>query len=64
MTSKSDLEKLLKKVRSNFRFEYVGGGYFRDKKVPQGVRADILHGSEVLDEFCAEVLRQCTMSND
>jgi hypothetical protein len=56
--SKSELEILLNKVKSSFRFEYVGGGYFRDKNVPRGTRADILHGTEVLDEFCSELLKQ------
>ncbi len=60
MNSRSELEDFLKKARSNFRFEYVGGGYFRDKNVPEGVKADILHGSEILDEFCAELIRQKT----
>ena len=58
MNSKSELEDFLNKVRSSFRFEYVGGGYFRDRTVPKGTRADTLHGSEVLDEFCAEVIKQ------
>ena len=56
--SKSELENLLNKVRSRFRFEYVGGGYFRDKNVPKGTKADILHGSEILDEFCSELIKQ------
>jgi hypothetical protein len=49
--SKSEFENLLNKVRSSFRFEYVGGGYFRDKNVPEGIKADILHGSEILKNF-------------
>jgi hypothetical protein len=60
--SKGELENLLNKVRSDFRFEYVGGGYFRDKNVPQGTRADILHGSQVLDEFCSELIKQYSPS--
>jgi hypothetical protein len=55
---KSDFENLLNRVKSNFRFEYVGGGYFRDKNVPQGTKADILHGTEILDEFCSELIKQ------
>jgi len=58
MNSKSELEDFLNKVRSSFRFEYVGGGYFRERTVPKGARAEILHGSEVLDEFCSEVIKQ------
>ncbi len=56
--SKSELKELLNKVRSGFRFEYVGGGYFRDKTVPKGISAEILHGGEILDEFCSELMRQ------
>jgi hypothetical protein len=54
----SDFKNLLKKVKSSFRFEYVGGGYFRDKNVPKGMSADTLHGSEILDEFCSELIKQ------
>jgi len=63
MNSVNELDNLLEKVKSNFRFEYVGGGYFRDKKVAKGVKADILHGSEVLDEFCSEVVRQYSLQS-
>jgi hypothetical protein len=62
--SKSDLENLLKTVKSNFRFEYVGGGYFRDNSVPKGTKAETLHGSEILDEFCSELIRQCLPSTE
>jgi len=57
-TSSGEFEKFLQAVRSSFRFEYVGGGYFRDKGVPQGIKADTLHGSEILDEFCSELIKQ------
>jgi hypothetical protein len=56
--SKDDLENLLKKAKANFRFEYVGGGYFRDKRVAKGIKADTLHGSEILDEFCSELIKR------
>ena len=56
--SQSKFEEFLKKVRSSFRFEYVGGGYFRDKTVPKGIKADTLHGTEILDEFCSELIKQ------
>jgi hypothetical protein len=59
--SKDDLENLLKKAKSNFRFEYVGGGYFRDKSVAKGIKAETLHGSEILDEFCSELIKQCSL---
>jgi len=56
--TKGELEDLLNKVKSNFRFEYVGGGYFRDKNVAKGIKAEILHGTQILDEFCAELIKQ------
>ena len=56
--SESEFENLLKRVKSSFRFEYIGGGYFRDKNVPKGLKADTVHGSEILDEFCSELLKQ------
>ncbi len=58
--SKTELQDLLREVRANFRFEYVGGGYFRDRNVPEGSKADILHGSEVLEEFCSELIKRCS----
>ncbi len=56
--SKAEFEDFLRKVRSEFRFEYVGGGYFRDKNVPNGVKADMVHGNEILEEFCSELIEQ------
>ena len=55
---KSEFQDLVNKVRSNFRFEYVGGGYFRDKTVPKGIKADTVHGTEILAEFCSELIKQ------
>ncbi len=55
--SKNEFETLVDRARASFRFEYVGGGYFRDKTVPQGTKADIVHGNEVLEEFCAELTK-------
>jgi hypothetical protein len=60
--SKSEFENLLNRVKSSFRFEYIGGGYFRDKNVPKGMKADTVHGSEILDEFCSELIRQYSAS--
>ncbi|HTY88681.1 MAG TPA: hypothetical protein VMB80_14535 [Candidatus Acidoferrum sp.] len=60
--SKSEFENFLNKARAGFRFEYVGGGYFRDKNVPIGIKADTLHGTEILDEFCSELIKQYSPS--
>jgi hypothetical protein len=62
--AKDELENLLKKAKSNFKFEYVGGGYFRDNSVPKGIKAETLHGSEILDKFCAELIQQCSPSGE
>ena len=34
-----------------FPFVYVGGGHFRDSRVPKGQSAPMLHGNEVLVEY-------------
>lgn len=61
MNSQTELANLVNQVRASFRFEYIGGGYFRDKNVPKGTNADTLHGTEVLDEFCSELIKQCAL---
>jgi len=35
-------------LRDIFPFDYVGGGYFRKKKVPKGKTATILHGEQAV----------------
>jgi hypothetical protein len=42
-----------------FPYRYVGGGYYRDKRVPPGEPAPTLHGDEALRkmaEFASENL--------
>jgi hypothetical protein len=31
-------------------YVYVGGGYYRDKRVPKGKTAPMIHGQEVIEE--------------
>ncbi len=33
----------------DFPFEYYGGGYFRQKGIPEKVKAEILHGQQAID---------------
>lgn len=33
----------------DFPFEYVGGGYFRDKTIPKGTSAPTLHGMQIVE---------------
>ncbi len=34
-----------------FPYEYVGGGWFREKDVPLGETAKIVHGMDALEEY-------------
>lgn len=52
------LRQLIEKTRKDFRFKYVGGGYFRDKNVQTGDKAEVRHGEEIIDEFCRELTRR------
>jgi hypothetical protein len=54
-----DLMDLIARTRQDFRFKYVGGGYFKDKHIPRGEKAEVRHGEEILDEFCQELIRTC-----
>jgi hypothetical protein len=40
-------EEILRK----FPYKYLGGGHFRDDRIPKGKTANTLHGKEVLEEF-------------
>ncbi len=53
-----NLIKLIETTREEFRFKYVGGGYFRDKNIPKGKKADVRHGEEIIDEFCQELIKR------
>ena len=55
-----DLKELIETTKKDFRFRYVGGGYFRDKNVPRGKTAEIRHGEEILNEFCQELVKHLT----
>ena len=54
----SKLRELIERTREGFRFKYVGGGYFRDKNIPPGEKAEVKHGEEIIDEFCQELIRR------
>ena len=40
-------QEILNKLK-DFPFVYVGGGYFRDKRIKKGDNAPIVHGNEIL----------------
>jgi hypothetical protein len=57
-----DYEKIVELAVTKFRFKYIGGGYFRDKTVPAGKKAEILHGDEAIEAFSKvliETLQTC-----
>ncbi len=58
--SAQDLKELIERTKKDFRFKYVGGGYFRDKTIPQGEKAEVKHGEEIIDEFCQELIKCVT----
>ena len=59
-TNSQTLLEVIETTREDFRFKYVGGGYFRDKNVPIGEKADVRHGEEIIDEFCQELIKRVT----
>lgn len=50
-----DPKVIIHAALASFRFKYEGGGCFRDRTVPRGKKADVVHGDEVLEAF-AEAL--------
>ena len=42
------MKEKIEKLKELFPYEYVGGGYFREKGTPQGEKAEIIHGMEAI----------------
>ncbi len=59
-TNTHNLVEIIEKTKKEFRFKYVGGGYFRDRSIPQGKKAEVRHGEEIIDEFCLELIKRVT----
>lgn len=47
----------LEKFRAQFKYQFVGGGSFRDMSVPKGINADIQHGDEIINKFCDDFVK-------
>jgi hypothetical protein len=58
MTTIQNLIELIERTREDFRFKYLGGGYFRDKNIPVGDKAEVRHGEEIIDQFCQELINR------
>jgi hypothetical protein len=56
MNAKERLIQELNQFRQQFKYKYVGGGYFRDKTVPKGTSADMQHGDEIINRFCEDFI--------
>ena len=41
-----------KLLAKQWPYEYVGGGYYRQKGIPKGQHAQVLHGQEVIQDVC------------
>ena len=59
-TNTQNLVELIERTKKDFRFKYVGGGYFRDKNIPPGEKAEVRHGEEIIEEFCQELINRVT----
>ena len=55
-----NLMELIERTKKDFRFKYVGGGYFRDKNIAKGKMAELRHGEEIIQEFCQELIKRVT----
>jgi hypothetical protein len=54
--------ELIEQTKKDFRFGYVGGGHFRDKNVPKGDTADMVHGDQIIEEFCKELISKASQN--
>ena len=50
-TQPMDNTDRLEEIRGKFDYEYISGGYFRKVGIPAGIKADTLHGQEVVKYF-------------
>jgi hypothetical protein len=55
----TQVEKI-NEFRKQFKYKYVGGGYFRDMAVPKGITADTKHGDEIINKFCEDLVKYLT----
>jgi hypothetical protein len=60
MNAEQMLVEKLNEFKKQFKYKYVGGGYFRDMTVPRGTNADIKHGDEIINKFCDDLAKYLT----
>ena len=64
MNSEQILVEKLNEFKNQFKYKYVGGGYFREMNIPKGINADIIHGDEILKRFCEDFVKYLTDGGD
>jgi hypothetical protein len=60
MNAEQMLVEKLNEFKKQFRYKYVGGGYFRDMTVPKGTTADTKHGDEIINKFFDDLVKHLT----
>ncbi len=63
MNTEDRLVQKLNEFRKQFKYKYVGGGYFRDNSVPKGINADMRHGDEVINQFCDDFVKYLSVAS-
>jgi hypothetical protein len=53
----------IEKLRKEFKFKYVGGGYFRDGTFAKGVKSECVHGEEILNLYTEYLIKSLTKEN-
>lgn len=56
MLCHNERDKYIRKLVKSFDFSYIGGGYFRQKGIPKGTKADTLHGDQVVEAVVLHVI--------
>jgi len=46
------------KARDIKHYKYVGGGMYRDSRVPQGETADVIHGKQMMEVIAALIVAE------
>lgn len=52
--NKAEFKEFLEKSQSNFRFRYLGGGYFRDKNIPMAQVIEVKVDSKIVKKLKTE----------
>lgn len=59
-----EIKNIVSVAAKSFKFQYVGGGYFRDSTIRKGVKAECFHGEEILIVFADHILNSLKEHSD